>query len=68
MSKDELSRLMGDAMSDPGLIREALTLPDRPALESFVRGRGYSLTPDEMDEVWELATKFLSGEDTPHWG
>ncbi|XXJ21184.1 hypothetical protein ACR42D_16940 [Desulfovibrio caledoniensis] len=63
MSRDELSRLVGDALADPDLIREAMTLRDRPALESFVRGRGYALSPDEMDEVWELARKVLGGED-----
>ncbi|OIQ49433.1 hypothetical protein BerOc1_01358 [Pseudodesulfovibrio hydrargyri] len=67
MSRDELSRLMGDALSDPDLIREAMTLKDRPALESFVRGRGYALTPGEMDEVWELARKVLGGEDAARW-
>jgi hypothetical protein len=61
MSRDELSRLMGDALADPELIREAMTLKDRPALETFVRDRGYALTPDEMDEVWELASKVLGG-------
>ncbi|WP_319583184.1 hypothetical protein [uncultured Pseudodesulfovibrio sp.] len=64
MSRDELSRLMGDAMSNPDLIQEAMTLKDRPALESFVRGRGYALAPDEMDEIWELACKVLSGGGT----
>jgi hypothetical protein len=60
---------MGDALADPDLIREAMTLKDRPALESFVRGRGYALTPDEMDEVWELARKVLGGEgvDAARW-
>ena len=69
MSRDELSRLMGDALADPDLIREAMTLKDRPALESFVRGRGYALTPDEMDEIWELASKVLGGgsEDAARW-
>ena len=69
MSRDELSRLMGDALADPDLIREAMTLKDRPALESFVRGRGYALTSDEMDEVWELARKVLGGEgvDAARW-
>ncbi|WP_338668314.1 Nif11-like leader peptide family natural product precursor [Pseudodesulfovibrio methanolicus] len=61
MSRDELSRLMGDALADPELIREAMTLKDRPALEAFVRERGYALSPDEMDEIWELARKVLGG-------
>jgi hypothetical protein len=69
MSRDELSRLVGDALADPDLIREAMTLRDRPALESFVRGRGYALSPDEMNEVWQLARKVLGGEgvDTARW-
>ncbi|MEZ7197627.1 hypothetical protein [Pseudodesulfovibrio karagichevae] len=61
MSRDELSRLMGDALADPELIREAMTLTDRPGLEAFVRGRGYALSPGEMDEIWELACKALGG-------
>jgi hypothetical protein len=69
MSRDELSRLMGDALADPELIREAMTLKDRPALEAFVRERGYALSPDEMDEVWELACKVLGGGggDAARW-
>jgi hypothetical protein len=63
MSRDELSRLVSDALADPDLIREAMTLRNQSALESFVRGRGYALSPDEMDEVWELARKVLGGED-----
>jgi hypothetical protein len=52
---------MGDALADPDMIREAMVLKDRPALESYVRGRGYALSTGEMDEVWELASKVLGG-------
>jgi len=60
---------MGDALADPELIRAAMTIKDRPTLESLVRSRGYALTREEMDEVWELASKVLGGEagDAARW-
>lgn len=61
MSRDELSRLMGDALADQEMIREAMTLTGRPALEAYVLGRGYALTPGELDEVWDLTSKVLGG-------
>lgn len=57
MSRNELSRLIGDALADQEMIREAMTFRDRTALESYVRARGYELTSGEVDEVWDLASR-----------
>jgi len=57
MSRNELSRLIGDALADQEMIREAMTFRDRTALETYVRARGYELTPGEVDEVWDLASR-----------
>lgn len=65
MSRDELSRLMGDALADQEMIREAMTIQDRPALEAYILDRGYALTPGEMDEVWTLACKVLGSGSEP---
>lgn len=65
MSKDELSRLMGDALADPDMIRKAMTLTDRPSLEAYIRERGYVLAPEDMDEVWALARDVLNNEAGP---
>jgi len=65
MSRDEISRLMGDTLSNPDMIREAMTIKDRSALESYIRDRGYDLSSEEMNEVWELASKVLGGSAEP---
>lgn len=65
MSRDELSRLIGDALADPDMIREAMNIKDRPSMDAYVLGKGYSLTPEELDEVWELSARVLSGSAEP---
>ncbi|WP_272701696.1 hypothetical protein [Desulfovibrio sp. Fe33] len=65
MSRDELSRLMGDTLSNPDMIREAMAIKDRPALESYIQDRGYDLSREELDEIWELASKVLNGSGEP---
>ncbi|EGB14977.1 hypothetical protein DND132_1771 [Pseudodesulfovibrio mercurii] len=65
MSRDELSRLLGDALADPDMIRKAMTLTDRPAMETYIRERGYALAPEEMDEVWTLARDVMGSEAGP---
>lgn len=65
MSRDELSRLIGDALADPDMIRDAMNIKDRPAMDAFILGKGYALTPEELDEIWELSARVLSGSAEP---
>ncbi|WP_316897410.1 Nif11-like leader peptide family natural product precursor [Pseudodesulfovibrio indicus] len=65
MSREELSRLIGDAMADPGMIQDAMNIKDRPSMAAYVRDKGYTLTPEELDEIWELAARALSGSADP---
>ncbi len=61
MSKDELSRLVGDVMSNPTMIQEAMGLKDQTAMEGYISSKGYDLTKDEILEVWTMAAKVLAG-------
>lgn len=65
MSRDELSRLVGDAMSDPTMIAEAMTIQDQQEMEKYIISKGYDLTKDEMLEVWSMAAKVMTGHDEP---
>ena len=65
MSSDELSRLVNDVMSNPAMVAEAMTITDQPAMESYITGKGYDLTPAEMDEVWAMTAKVLAGHGHP---
>jgi hypothetical protein len=65
MSSDELSRLVNDVMTDPAMVAEAMTITDQPAMEAYITGKGYDLTPEEMDEVWAMTAKVLAGHAHP---
>ncbi len=61
MSKDELSRLVNDVMSNPAMLSEAMTLTDQASMETYINSKGYGLSRDEMLEVWTMAAKVLAG-------
>ncbi|MBG0790690.1 MAG: Nif11 family protein [Desulfovibrionaceae bacterium] len=61
MSREEVSRLVNDVMSDQAMLAEAMTLTDQASLESFVAARGYDLTEQELAEVWAMAAEVLAG-------
>lgn len=65
MSRDELSRLVGDVMSNPAMVAEASTIQDQATMESYIRSKGYNLTKDEMLEVWTMTAKVMAGHDAP---
>lgn len=65
MSRDELSRLVGDALADPDMIRDAMAIKDLSTMEAYVSGRGYELTPEELAEIWDMTSRVLSGEAEP---
>lgn len=65
MSKDELSRLIADALADPDMIRDAMNIKDRSSMDAYVLGKGYTLAPEELDEIWELSARVLSGSAGP---
>ncbi|AMK10548.1 hypothetical protein AWY79_05155 [Pseudodesulfovibrio indicus] len=48
-------------MADPGMIRDAMTIKDRPSLDAYVRDKGYTLTPEELDEIWEFSARVMNG-------
>lgn len=61
MSRDEVSRLVNDVMSDPAMLAEAMNIQDQPAMEAYITSKGYDLTSDEMVEVWTMAAKVMAG-------
>lgn len=65
MSRDEISRLVGDVMSDPALIQEAMTIQDQHGLEQYISDRGYDLTKNEIVEVWAMTAKVMAGHSMP---
>jgi len=65
MSKEEVSRLVDDVMSNPAMLAEAMQLASREDMESFITAKGYDLTKDEMGDVWEMASKVMAGHAQP---
>jgi len=65
MSRDELSRLVGDVMSNPAMISEAMTIKDQTQMENYISSKGYELTKDEMLEVWSMTAKVMAGHAQP---
>lgn len=65
MSREELSRLVGDAMGDPAMLAEAMTIKDQAAMEDYISSKGYELTRDEMVEVWSMTAKVMAGHSQP---
>ncbi|QJB55547.1 Nif11 family protein [Pseudodesulfovibrio sp. zrk46] len=65
MSKEELSRLVSDVMSNPAMIAEAMSITDQAAMEAYITSKGYDLTKDEMLEVWAMAAKVMAGHAQP---
>ncbi len=65
MSREELTRLVEDTISNQDLIQECMTIKDKNGMEAFVKTKGYSLTKAEVMEIWELAAKVLSGRTEP---
>jgi len=65
MSKNELSRLVGDAMSNSTMIAEAMTIQDQQGMEEYITSKGYALTEEEMLEVWSMTAKVMTGHDEP---
>lgn len=65
MSRDEISRLVGDIMSDPAMIKEAATIENQTAMERYIASKGYDLTKDEMLEVWSMTAKVMAGHSAP---
>lgn len=65
MSRDELSRLVGDVMSNPAMIAEAANIQDQAAMEAYITSKGYELTKDEMLEVWSMTAKVMAGRTQP---
>ncbi len=65
MSSDELSRLINDVMSNPAMVAEAATITEQPAMEAYIRGKGYDLTQEEMNEVWAMASNVMVGNIQP---
>lgn len=65
MSRDELSRLVGDVMANPGMMEVAMTIKDRTAMESYISAQGYDLTKAEMLELWSMTSKVMAGHAQP---
>ncbi len=65
MSRDEVSRLVGDIMSNPTMITEAMNIKDQATMESYISSKGYELTKDEMLEVWSMTAKVMAGHAQP---
>ena len=65
MSRDELSRLVGDVMRNPSMIQEAMTIKDQAAMEGYIMKNGYDLTKNEMIEVWNMTAKVMAGHAQP---
>ncbi|WP_319470808.1 hypothetical protein [uncultured Pseudodesulfovibrio sp.] len=62
MSKSEIDRLVGDVMSNPTMMQEAMTLKDQAGMEKFISAKGYELTEAEVAEVWAMASKVMAGQ------
>lgn len=62
MSQEEVNRLMSDVMGSPLMMAEAMTIKDQAGMEAFIARKGYTLTKEEMGEVWTMASKFMSGK------
>jgi len=65
MSRDELSRMVGDVMDCPTMIREAAAIRDRETMETYIESKGYDLTRDEILEVWSMTAKVMAGHSEP---
>lgn len=65
MSREEVSRLVGDVISDPALLQEAATIQDQAAMERYITAKGYELTREEMVEVWSMTAKVMAGHSAP---
>ncbi len=65
MSRDELSRLVGDVMANPGMMEVAMTINHKSAMESYISAQGYDLTKDELLEVWIMTAKVMAGHAQP---
>lgn len=65
MSRDEVSRLVGDVMSNPAMTEEAANIRDQAAMEAYITRKGYDLTKDEMLEVWAMTAKVMAGHTQP---
>jgi len=65
MSRDELSRLVGDVMGNSTMIQEAMTIQDQATMEGYITSKGYDLTKDEMLEVWSMTAKVMAGHSMP---
>lgn len=65
MSREEMTRLIRDALADPVMIEETMTITARPELERYIRRKGYRLTLEEMADIWTLASKVLNGNSEP---
>lgn len=65
MSRDELSRLVGDVTSNPTMAAEAMTLTDQKSMEQYITRKGYDLTKEEMVEVWAMTAKVMAGHAQP---
>lgn len=61
MSRKEVDRLVGDVMGNPMMMAEAMIIKDQAGMEKFIKAKGYDLDQDEMGEVWEMASKVMSG-------
>ncbi|CCH48913.1 hypothetical protein [Pseudodesulfovibrio piezophilus] len=60
MSKEELSRLVGDVLDDPAMLAEAMKITDQTTLEHYITSRGYDLTTGEISEAWTMSTVMLT--------
>lgn len=65
MSRDEVSRLVGDVMGNPAMMTEAMSITDQTAMEQYITSKGYELTKEEMIEVWSMAAKVMAGHAQP---
>lgn len=61
MSKVEVDRLVGDVMGNPLMLAEAMTIKDQDGMKDYIKKKGYDLTEEEMVEVWNMASKAMSG-------
>lgn len=59
MSEDEVTRLVNDVMSNPALVNEAKEVKDQAGMAEFVSSKGYSLTEDELKQLWTMAINYM---------
>ncbi|NDV20446.1 Nif11 family protein [Pseudodesulfovibrio sp. JC047] len=59
MSEDEVTRLVNDVMSNPTLVDEAKGIKDQAGMAEFVAAKGYSLTDDELSQLWTMAVNYM---------